>query len=65
MKLQDYREKRAKLGRAAAAAQLGVNPTTIWRWETGRADPLPKQIGRITAWSKGKVTANDFWGAKA
>ncbi len=61
MKLQAYRERK-RLTRFQAAQQLDVDTSTVWRWETGKAEPLPAQIRRINEWSGGKVTANDFWG---
>lgn len=61
MKLKDYR-KLAGLTRPAAAAALGVNTVTVWRWETGRVVPGAKVARRIMAWSKGAVTPNDFVG---
>lgn len=61
MKLEAYRTKK-RLSRFQAAQEIGVDTSTIWRWETGKGEPKPAQIRRIVEWSNGKVTANDFWG---
>lgn len=61
MKLEAYRIKK-RLSRFQAAQEIGVDTSTVWKWEKGKSNPLPPQIKRITEWSGGKVTANDFWG---
>lgn len=65
MLLKDYRKNVRKLSMQKAAAEIGVHWTTLYRWETGRATPLPDQIRSVEAWSKGRVRANDFIKAAA
>lgn len=37
------RMERARLDDARLAVKLGVHPTTVWRWRTGRALPRDAQ----------------------
>jgi transcriptional regulator with XRE-family HTH domain len=60
MKLQAFRVSIKMQTREQAAAHFGVDPATIWRWETGRCIPKPEQIQAVKEWSDGLVTANDF-----
>lgn len=64
MRLQQYRELR-NITRQQAADEMGVDQSAVWRWEKGKAIPMPKQIMLISEWSHGVVTANDFIGVQA
>lgn len=58
MKLSDYL-KRHNVSRDQFAALIGVDRVSVYRWETGKAFPI-RHLSKITAETKGKVTANDF-----
>lgn len=60
MLLQDYRVKTRNISRAKAGQELGVDGITIWRWEAGKSIPEAANIRKISEWSGGQVTANDF-----
>lgn len=60
MRLEDFRILAGK-SRPQAAADLGVDHVTYWRWETGRSVPRREQASRIILWSRGAVTINDLW----
>jgi DNA-binding transcriptional regulator YiaG len=59
MTLTEYITKN-KVDRREFAKLLGVDPLTLYRWETGRRFPR-KDILRIMEVTKNKVTANDFF----
>lgn len=63
MNLQDFRILVGK-SRPEAAAELGVDPVTLWRWETGKATPRHELASKIILWSRGAVTINDLWRVK-
>ena len=44
-----------------AAAELETTQASICRWIKGQNIPRPEQMEKITEWSGGKVTANDFY----
>lgn len=58
MKLATYM-KRHNITRSDFAAKIGVDRVSVYRWETGKVFPI-RYIGKITAATKGAVTANDF-----
>lgn len=60
MNLKTYREEVREIGPAQAAKELEVTYVRYWRWETGANVPQTKILKRITEWSEGQVTANDF-----
>lgn len=63
MLLQDWRKTLAEpKSKYQVAKDLDVKWTTVWRWETGRARPQPEMIKKITAYTGGQVTANDWYG---
>lgn len=63
MNLQDFRILVGK-SRPEAAADIGVDPVTLWRWETGQSVPRREHASKIILWSRGAVTINDLWSAK-
>lgn len=40
---------------------LDTTQASICRWLKGENIPRPEQMARITEWSGGEVTANDFY----
>lgn len=44
-----------------AAIQLSTTQASICRWIKGENMPRPEQMRKITEWSGGEVTANDFY----
>ena len=44
----------------AAAAELGVDYSTLYRWINSGSMPRPATLKKIREWSNGAVTANDF-----
>ena len=59
MKLKDYMDLK-KIAIEDAAAAIGVATSSFYRYVDGRRFPRPDRLKRITEWSKGAVTANDF-----
>jgi len=43
-----------------AAAELGVDYTTLYRWINSCSMPRTETLKKIRDWSDGAVTANDF-----
>lgn len=43
-----------------AAEELGVHYTTIYRWIEAGTMPEKPMLKKISEWSEGAVTANDF-----
>ena len=43
-----------------AAAELGVDYTTLYRWINSGSMPRTETLKKIREWSDGAVTANDF-----
>ena len=43
------------------SAALGVDPVSVYRWETGKRLPV-RHFARIAEVTDGRVTANDFVG---
>lgn len=60
MKLRLYREKTG-LSQIAAGEQLGVSKDVYNSWEYGHRIPRPGVMKKITQWSNGAVTPNDFY----
>lgn len=60
MNLKDYREIR-NITAVEAAKELGVTYLRYWRWESGDIMPKIDQMIKIKRWSKGAVTADDFY----
>ena len=61
MKLQEYRKKENKT-QQDIANDLGVFQSVIQKWESGETIPRPESMQKIIAYTKGEVTANDFYG---
>ena len=60
MKLKQYREA-MNISAKDAARDLSTTTVTLWRWETGKSIPDVYSMRQIVKWSKGTVTANDFY----
>jgi transcriptional regulator with XRE-family HTH domain len=60
MKLKQYREA-MNISAKDAARDLSTSTVTLWRWETGKSIPDIESMRLIAKWSKGTVTANDFY----
>jgi|GEM_PF-5353755 len=43
-----------------AATMLNVSGQAVWYWKTNKRRPSYELMNRITNWTGGKVTANDF-----
>lgn len=54
------RELRGSTRRHELAIEVGVDPTTIYRWETGRS-PIPDDMKRVLADKLG-VTVSELMG---
>lgn len=59
MLLTDYRKKQ-DITQKEAAEQLSVSRDVYCSWEYGIRMPRPDSLQKITEWSDGNVTANDF-----
>jgi len=59
MQLKEYRLSK-KLSTKDFSEKLGVNLSTLFRYETGARFPSREVLVRIKEVTKGKVTANDF-----
>jgi len=59
MQLKEYRLSK-KLSSKEFAERLGVDNSTLFRYETGARFPSREVLVRIKEVTKGKVTANDF-----
>lgn len=44
-----------------AARDLGVGQGVCSMWANGKRIPRPDRMAKITEWSGGEVTANDFY----
>ncbi len=60
MKLKIYRES-LQISQSEAASQLLISKNVYNSWEYGVRIPRPAMMKKITEWSKGNVTANDFY----
>lgn len=63
MKLQEYRKKENKT-QQDMANDLGVFQSVIQKWESSETIPRPESMQKIIAYTKGEVTANDFYGVE-
>jgi hypothetical protein len=61
MLLDDYAKER-ELSDAEIGAELDCTAECVRLWRKRRRIPRPEAMARITAWSDGAVTANDFFG---
>lgn len=60
MQLNKYIEKTEKTINQAAK-ELGFNYEDLRRYCAGLVIPRPDRMAKITEWSGGEVTANDFY----
>lgn len=60
MLFKKWRESAEKT-KYQVAKDLGVRWTTVYRWELDICRPQPDMIKKITAYTGGKVTANDWF----
>jgi DNA-binding transcriptional regulator YdaS (Cro superfamily) len=61
MKLNTYIEREG-MTLAAAAFELGITRQALNLWIDGKRIPRPANMETINKWSKGEVTAADFYG---
>jgi len=59
MKFVDFIQ-RTKRTEAQAADELGVSTECIRLWKLGKRIPRRRNMVEIRAWSRGKVTPNDW-----
>ena len=59
MKLEAYLAKHG-IKMAEFAAQIGVDPTAVSRWCSGKRTPLIEQLLKIDRVTGGKVSLRDF-----
>lgn len=63
MKLYQWRKKENKT-QQELAIDLGVFQSVIQKWESGETIPRPDSMQKIVTYTKGEVTANDFYGVE-
>lgn len=61
MKLKKYLEKENKTV-ADMSRDLNIVHSVILRWANGERTPSSENMAKIVAYTKGEVTANDFYG---
>lgn len=61
MKLKKYLEKENKTV-ADMSRDLNIVHSVILRWANGERMPSAENMAKIVAYTKGEVTANDFYG---
>lgn len=61
MKLKEYRERKNKKIQEMADL-IGVSKDVYLSWEYCKRIPRPETMAKIVAYTKGEVTANDFYG---
>lgn len=61
MKLKDWLNKESKTV-ADMARDLKVEHPVARAWVVGQKIPRPETMAKIVAYTKGEVTANDFYG---
>ena len=60
MQFSEYVDKQ-NITQEELAAILDTTQASICRWLKGENIPRPEQMAKITEWSGGEVTANDFY----
>lgn len=60
MQLKEHISKTNKTYKEVAQ-ELGCSETDIYRYCAGLIIPRPDRMAKITEWSGGEVTANDFY----
>lgn len=63
MKLQEYRKKENKT-QQELARELETTQAIYQKWESGETIPRIESMQKIIAYTKGEVTANDFYGVE-
>ena len=63
MKLKDWLSKENKII-ADMARDLNLTHTAVRYWVEGLRCPRPYQMQKIVTYTKGEVTANDFYGVE-
>lgn len=61
MKLKEYLKKKHKTV-ADMARDLGIIHSVVLRWFNDERIPSLENMAKIVAYTKGEVTANDFYG---
>lgn len=61
MKLKEWLEKEHKT-MADMARDLELEHPVVRAWAIGQKIPRPETMAKIVAYTKGEVTANDFYG---
>ena len=60
MNLFEWRKNNKKT-QEEIASDLGVNQSIYQKWEKGETIPRSDNMQKIVAYTKGEVTANDFY----
>lgn len=60
MQFSEYVNKQ-KITQEELAVILDTTQGSICRWLKGETMPRPDKMAKITEWSNGEVTANDFY----
>lgn len=60
MQFAEYLKKN-NITQEEAAKELGVVQGVCSLWASGKRIPRPDKMAKITEWSGGEVTANDFY----
>lgn len=60
MKLYQWRKKENKT-QQELATELGTTQAIYQKWESGETIPRPESMQKIVEYTKGEVTANDFY----
>nr|DAQ84104.1 MAG TPA: Regulatory protein [Caudoviricetes sp.] len=60
MRFKDFLEKE-NISLEKAAAELGISYEDARRYRLGLVIPRKKNMKKIFEWSRGRVTANDFY----
>jgi transcriptional regulator with XRE-family HTH domain len=59
MKLRDYMDKNS-ISDSSMAHFLGVSAAAVFNWKTGARMPRMQYLQKISEYTQGQVTANDF-----
>ena len=63
MILKDWLKKENKTV-ADMARDLGISHSVVLRWASGERIPSSENMQKIFVYTKGEVTANDFYGVE-
>lgn len=61
MQLKEYIKLTGKSLAEVGKELGGYSAAAVSRWQNGKAVPDPEPMRKIMEWSKGNVTANDFY----